>query len=157
MRSMQWDQVNAVLEQFAARVGLEECTLDERGSAQLAFDDVFVSLLLDEERGALLLLTNVGRPQASAEIYGWLLDANLFWSGGRGATLARDPAARSIILQRPLPVAGLEPEHLEAALENFVGAAEELRRRLAQAEGSQVPDRGEERLALQLMQHLLRA
>ncbi len=157
MNSMQRHQVNAILEQFGAQVGLEECALDEHGTAQLAFDDVFVSLLLDEERGALLLLATVGRPQASAELYGWLLDANLFWLGARGATLARDPAGRSIVLQRSLPVAGLDLKQLETEFESLVGAAEELRRRLTQHEAGTTAERGEEPQALQLMQHLLRA
>ncbi len=156
MNSTQQNQVNAILEQFGAQVGLEECALDEHGTAQLAFDDVFVNLLLDEERGALLLLATVGRPQASAEIYGWLLDANLFWLGARGATLARDPAGRSIVLQRSLPVAGLDLKQFEAELESQVGTAEELRRRLAQYEAG-TADGGGEPGALQLMQHLLRA
>ncbi len=156
MSSTQRQQVNVVLRHFGKRVGLEKCELDERGAAQLAFDDEFVSLLLDEARGTLLLLASVGRPKADAELYGYLLDANLFWSDARGSTIARDPAGHSIVLQHQLPIAGLEPEHLEGALEKFVSAAEQLRRRLADAGASDSSD-GEERLELRIAQHLLRA
>ncbi len=150
-------QVNAILERFAAQAGLEECALDEHGTVQLAFDDVFVSLLLDEGRSALLLLATVDCPQASAEIYGWLLDANLFWSGAHGATLARDAVSRSIVLQRSLPVAGLELGPFEAALGSFVGAAEELRQRLAQGEAGASPAPHDGQGEQQLMQHTFRA
>lgn len=36
-------QVNGILEQFAVRVGLDACKLDDEGGAQFAFDDVLVS------------------------------------------------------------------------------------------------------------------
>jgi hypothetical protein len=157
MESTWRQQVNALLERFGARVGLEKCALNEQGSALLAFDDVFVSLLLNESGGALLLLASVGGPAASAEIYGLLLDANLLWSGTRGATLARDPAGHTIILQRSLQVAGLEPEHLEVALESFVCAAEKLCQLLRMHDCGVSAEDGGERLAPQFLQNLLRA
>lgn len=77
-------------------------------------------------------MSPVGRPQASSEIYGWLLDANLFWLGTAGATLARDAASGSVVLQRSLPGARLDLEQFEAALQTLVDTAERLRGRLAQ-------------------------
>jgi hypothetical protein len=132
MTSPLYHQVNAVLGQFGAHVGLPGCALDDEGAAQLALDEVFVTLLLDEPAGSLLLLSPVGRPQPSSEIYGWLLDANLFWSGTAGATLARDAASGSVVLQRSLPGAGLDLEQFETALQTLVDAAERLRGRLAE-------------------------
>ena len=135
--------------------GLYDCELDERGTALLALDDVPVSLLLDEERGALLLLTTIGRPPATAETYGWLLDANLFWGGTRGATLARDAAGGTIILQWSLPFADLRAEDLESALELFVTTAEGMRKQLEQRDAGPSPEDGGD--LTPLMQHLLRA
>jgi Tir chaperone protein (CesT) family len=130
-------QVNTVLEQFGAHVGLDVCMLDEEGGAQLALDDTYVSLLLDPTAESLVFLSSIGRPEASAEIYGRLLDANLFWSGALGSTsLAREAASRSIVLQRSVPVAGLDLERFEAALEGFVDSAERLRDTLVAGEGS---------------------
>ncbi|WP_129781742.1 type III secretion system chaperone [Peristeroidobacter soli] len=155
MDSTQWHEANAAVEHFGAQTGLEQCSLDERGTALLAFDDVPVSLLLDETNGALLLLATIGRPPASAQTYGWLLDANLFWAATHGATVARDVAAGTIFLQQSLPVAGLQSEHLEAALQRFVTSVEELRRRLGQTDAGPSPDdRGE---LTSFMQHLVRA
>lgn len=44
------NQVNGILEQFGAQVGLPSCEPDEDGGLQFALDDVLISLLLDEER-----------------------------------------------------------------------------------------------------------
>jgi Tir chaperone protein (CesT) family len=129
-------QVNSVLEQFGTHIGLDACMLDEEGGAQLALDDVYVSLLLDDTAESLVFLSSIGRPEASAEIYGRLLDANLFWSGAGGSTLAREAASRSIVLQRSLPVAGLDLERFEAALQGFVDSAERLRDTLVAGDAS---------------------
>lgn len=155
MTSTQWQEVNEIVKCFGARAGLDQCSLDDRGTALLTFDDVPVSLLLDEERGALLLLATVGRPPATAEIYGWLLDANLFWAGTRGATLSREAAAGVILLQQSLPVADLQAEALETSLERFVTTVENLRSQLGQHDADPLPNDTHE--LTPLMQHLLRA
>jgi hypothetical protein len=155
VNSTQWHEADAAVKRFGAQAGLEACALDEHGAALLTFDDVPVSLLLDEETGALLLLATIGRPPASAETYGWLLDTNLFWAGTRGTTLARDAAGGTIILQQSLPSAGLQSEDLETALERFVTTVESLRRQLGQRDAGPSPDDGGE--FAPFMQHLLRA
>ncbi len=127
MNSTLTNQVNGILEQFAAQVGVASCALDEEGGLEFALDDTLVSLLLDEEKGQLLMLSSLGRPAPTAEIYGRLLDANFFWSDSAGATLARDSASRAIILQRSLVVEGLDYPVFEQALQRFVDAAERLR------------------------------
>jgi hypothetical protein len=157
MISTQREEVNALLKRFGGQYGLDACALDQQGSALLAFDDLFVDVLLDEERGELLILATVGRPAPSAEIYGWLLDGNLFGLGARGMALARDPAGHSIILRRALPITSLELDQFEAALQEFLLAAESVRRRLALSEAAGTGDRAEAHLAPQLMQNLLRA
>ena len=123
-------RVNHVLAEFATRVGLGTCQLDDEGGAQFAIDDVLVSLLLDDDAKALLLLASVGHPEPGAEIYGKLLDANLFWDGAGGATLARVPASGAIVLQRSLRWDDIEIGEFEAALQRFVDAAERFARRL---------------------------
>jgi Tir chaperone protein (CesT) family len=140
MNSTQWYEVNTAVKRFGRQAGLENCTLDERGTALLTFDDAPVSLLLDEDRGALLLLATIGSPQARAETYGWLLDTNLFWGSTCGATLARDAAGGTIILQQPVPTAGIQSEDLEVALERFVNTAEHLRKELAHWDAGPSPD-----------------
>ena len=155
MNSTQWHEVNAAVRRFGAQAGLDDCSLDERGTALLTFDDAPVSLMLDEERRALLLLSTIGRLPARPEIYGWLLDANLFWADTRGATLAKDAAGGSIILQQSLSAAGLQPEHLEVALERFVTTVENLRRKLAHWDAIPPPDDGGE--LAPLMHQMLRA
>lgn len=153
MSSTQLHTVNALLEQFGNRFGLAECALDEQGSALLAFDDVLVDLLMDEERDELLLLATVGRPAANVDLYGWLLDANLF---ARGTTFARDPANQSIILRSALPIDRLEIDGFEAALEHFIATAERVRPRLASSETVESAG-SQSRPSQQLIEQFLRA
>jgi len=155
MNSTQWHEVNAAVKRFGAQVGLDDCTLDERGTALLIFDDAPVSLMLDEEHDALLLLSTIGRLPARAETYGWLLDANLFWAATRGATLAKDAGGGTIILQHSLSAAGLQPEDLEVALERFVTTVENWRRKFAQWDAVPPPDEADEMAPL--MHQMLRA
>lgn len=146
-------QVDAVLERFATHVGLAVCALDEEGGAQLALDDVFVSLLLDEPVGILWLLSSIGRPAPAAEIYAALLDANLFGAGTDGATLAREPGSHCIVLQQGLPVAGLDLDLFETALRRLTDAAERLR---AMLEGAGSPPGLTEDGGGQVSEHAIR-
>lgn len=116
MSSILRNQVDDVLGKFAAQAGPEDLRLDEEGSAQFALDETFVSLDLDEAAGQVML-SPVGQPAAAAEIYGRLLDSNLFWSGADGATLARDSTSGTIVLLRQLPVEGLDLQGFEVARE----------------------------------------
>ncbi|CCB66687.1 type III secretion system chaperone [Hyphomicrobium sp. MC1] len=120
------NQVNGVLEQFGAQVGVPSCALDDEGGLEFALDNTHVSLLLDEDKGALLMLSTLGRPPATAETYGRLLDANFFWSDFDGVTLARDSISQAIVLQRSLAVEGLDYPKFEQGLQRFVETAERL-------------------------------
>ena len=155
MNSPLHHQVNAVLERFAAHVGLSVCTLDEEGGAQLALDDVLVSLLVDDSAGTLLLLSSIGQPEPTVQTYASLLDANLFWSGTGGATLAREASSGSIVLQHALPVAGLDLDPFETALQGFVDTVEWLRAVL-EADGAPIEPAETNGRAL-TPQHVIRA
>lgn len=128
-------EIDSILDGFAARIELEGFALDADGNAQLAFDDVLVHLQLDEADDRLLMLAPLGTPGAdAADTYRLLLDANFFWSETNGATAARDPASGAVVLMRGVQVTGLGADQFEAALQGFVNAAEALTRRLTAAE-----------------------
>lgn len=120
-------QTDGLLTELADRIGLAGLALDSEGSAQLAFDDVFVSLQLDEDAGYLVLTSPIGEPAGDkAEAYGRLLDANHYWSATGGGTLSRQRDSGVVFLQRGLPVSGLDGAAFETELQRFVDAAEAL-------------------------------
>lgn len=136
---MDRDRIDRLLAEFGERLELEGLALDEEGVAQLALDDVLVTLEHDEAGGRLVMTAPLGEPRGDrAEAYGRLLDANLFWSGTDGATLARERASGMVVMMRALPVAGLDPDGFEGALRGFVDAAERIASDLAEPEAAPV-------------------
>jgi hypothetical protein len=134
-------EIDSILDGFAARIELDGFALDADGNAQLAFDDVLVHLQLDEADDRLLMLAPLGTPGAdAADTYRQLLDANFFWSETNGATAARDPASGAVVLMQGVQVTGLGADQFEAALQGFVNAAEALTKRLAAAEDQEASE-----------------
>ena len=75
-----------------------------------------------QDQGSLLLLASIlgtegPKPPAFLQI---MLESNFLWQGGRGATLAIEPASGVITLEQRLPLAGLAYPEFQAALEVFV-------------------------------------
>ena len=135
-------QVNGILEQFAAQVELDSCQLDEDSCAQFALDDILISLMLDEPAAALLLMATVGQVPATAEAYGKLLDANLFFHETAGHSLARDSGSRTIVVQRRLLLDGLDYARFEAGLQDLAAVTGRLRAAVAADEESAGEDDG---------------
>jgi hypothetical protein len=125
MNSANRERADRLLAEFGALIGLDGLALDEAGNAQLAFDEVFVNLDLDEARNALVATAPLGDTQAP-DVYARLLDANLFWSGTAGGTIAREPVTGSIVLLHDFPLSEHDSTSFSSALEGFVDAAETL-------------------------------
>lgn len=119
--------VNQILAEFATSLGVKDYELTEEGHANLELDDTPIALMLDETSGTLVLLSSLGKLEESADSYGKLLDANLFWKDTAGATLARNPDTRSIVIQRPLSVESLDYPRFCNVLLEFVQTCENLR------------------------------
>ncbi len=139
MSSTLHNQVNGILEQFAAQVELDSCQLDEDGCAQFALDDILISLMLDDPAAALLLMATVGQVPATAEAYGKLLDANLFFAETAGTTLARDSGSNMIVVQRRLPCDGLDITRFESGLQGIADVTERMRAAVA-GEDAEAPE-----------------
>jgi hypothetical protein len=120
-------QVNHILTEFAISLGVKNYELTAEGHANLELDDVPVALMLDDTSGTLVLLSSLGKLEESPEAYGRLLDANLFWKDTAGATLARNPDTRSIVIHRPLSVESLDYPRFCNVLLEFVQTCENLR------------------------------
>lgn len=117
---------------LGAALGIDDLQLDENGYAALGFDDLLVNFELDEERERLLLTASLGRPEGDKlAAYELLLAANYLWQGTGGGTLALEEESGEIVLQKPLPLATLDQQALETAIEVYVDTAELWARHLA--------------------------
>lgn len=125
------EQFDRVLAAFGATVGLDRLALDEAGTGALFIDEVAVNLEVDEAQGRLLLYAALGVPEGDpAAAHVAMLEANLFWQGTAGATLALQPETGAALLVRALPMAELDEVGFETALQTFVEMAEAWEGRL---------------------------
>ena len=122
-------------------LGIDDLQLDENGYAALGFDDLLVNFELDEERDRLLLTASLGQPEGNKQAaYELLMSANYLWQGTGGGTLALEESSGEIILQKPLPIATLDQQALEMAIEIFVDTAELWAQQLAAGSGDESTD-----------------
>lgn len=118
--------VDAILGELGANIGLPRLALGETGACHLSFDGkTVVSLSLDPSSDDLVLATPVGFAAGTdTAVLVRLLDANFAGRGTRGATLARDAETGGIVLSVRLPLPGLRIATLERRLLDFVATAE---------------------------------
>lgn len=135
------EQINLLLGEFGREIGLDGLTLDADGHAALAFDDVLVNLELEEDDDRLLFYAYLGgiRGDAPAAMRA-MLEANLFWRGADGGTLAMERATGGVVLELAVPAASLDRARLEAVLERFINTAEEWTQRLGAGEAAKAAD-----------------
>ena len=139
-------QVNAILEQFAAQVGLPSVALDPSDRVQIALDDVIIRIEFDPDGANLILVAPIGEPDSpSLRSYERLLEANLFWHATGGATIARDAGSGVLLLHRMLHVASLDAAGFDAAILTLCGATETIREILATADQGTRNDRTDDR------------
>lgn len=124
---MPLEQIQPLITAFGARIELPELALDEDGYAGLTFDEVEVHLQFDPVNDDLLLFTPLGQLNDDARPTGaeLLLQANLFWSGTGGATLAMQPGDHAVMLHDRQAAAALDDTGLERWIETFVSVAEQ--------------------------------
>jgi hypothetical protein len=124
---MSIDTAQQLIGALGAGIGLPDLRLDDDGYCLLSVDDLELHLQYDADGDDLIAFSRLGSldedalPQAAP----LLLQANLFWSGTNGATLALQPGDLGVMLQNRHAVAGLEPGTLDRWLEGFVTAAEQ--------------------------------
>ena len=128
-------QVNLILQQFAAHLGLPDIALNSSDGVQIALDDVILRIEFDPDEANLMLIAPIGEPdRPTLRTYERLLDANLFWQATGGATIARDSGSGLLLLQRILHVASLDAAGFDAAILSLCAATESIRGLLAGAD-----------------------
>lgn len=124
-----------LVEQFAARMGVAGLALDAHGCAALESQQgVTVNLEHDAAQDLLHLYSHLGADPARDRetLYAAMLDANLFGQGTGGATLARDPQDRMLVLCQTVAPASLTGETFESLVLAFMDNAQQWRERLSE-------------------------
>lgn len=138
------EQINLLLTEFGREIGLDGLALDEDGHAALAFDDVLVNFEIEEGGERLLLYAYLGeiRGDAAASMRA-MLEANLFWRGADGGTLAIERATGGVVLELAVPAASLDRSKLQATLERFINTAEDWTQRIGEGRAAKPDDAAE--------------
>ena len=124
---------NAALAGLTADVA-EDLKLDDEGVCRLVFNDGGnIYVVLDAASADLIVWSPAGIVAAEdgAAPLRTLLQANLFWGGTNGATLALAPDGETVILQRRVPLHGLQSEELSGAIEQTLQDATSFNQGLA--------------------------
>ncbi len=127
------DTANAALAGLTADVA-EGLTLDDGGVCRLVFNDGGnIYVVLDAASADLIVWSPAGivAIEDGADALRTLLQANLFWGGTNGATLALATDGETVILQRRVPLHGLKSEELSWAIEQTLQDATSFNQGLA--------------------------
>lgn len=121
--------------EFGERLGAPEIAADEEGYIALTFDDTELHLQYEADADQVVAFTRLGEVEVdrTAEIYGMLLGANLFWQGTRGATFSVEPDLGVVFLADRQPRGGTTVDRLNEWLEGFLDTATYWKKRLAAA------------------------
>lgn len=119
-------EFTALISDFAARHGVDGLSAED-GAAALEVDGIAV--LLSAASGELLATAEIGEPppDGAAAFADLMLEANL----DSDAVFAKSKENGSYLLVRRIPLASIDGEAFDAALEAFVNRAEAWRRLLA--------------------------
>jgi hypothetical protein len=126
-------QVQLLLHDLGKVIGITDLTLGENGRCELTVNDRLEVEISFSDDDRLVLAASVGEmpADAPAERYATLLDANFFWRGTSGATLAVERDSRTVVLVEGVALAGLDARKLETRLGSFVNSAQAWMDRLS--------------------------
>jgi hypothetical protein len=136
-------QVQLLLHDLGKRIGISDLTLNESGRCELTINDSLPIEISAGDDDRIVIAALIGEMAADAPPaqYAMLLDANFFWRGTNGATLAVDRDSRAVVLIEGVSLAGLDAPGLEMRLGSFVNSAQAWMDRLAgKAEASDAKD-----------------
>ena len=123
---MSLDLANNLLNTFGLTIGIDGLRLDDQGYCCLRFDALDTHFQYDQADDSLVLFARLGAldEDALAEGCAWMMNANLFWAGTNGATLALQPGPNLVFLQTKTPVQAMDYPRFERWLGEFVSAAD---------------------------------
>lgn len=127
-----------LLSAYGRIAGLPDLKFEPHGCARLLFDGtIAVDLEIDEDAGCVQVYGVLGPvPDLGREgVYRALLEANMFGTQTRGATLSIDPVQHEVLLSRRVDVAVMTSGQAFGDLLNeFAGTLDQWRTRLQAGE-----------------------
>jgi uncharacterized protein (DUF58 family) len=123
--------------------GGDAVRLDDDGVCRLVFENGGnMYFILDAASAALVVWLPAGilpaEPAQAATVLRQLMQANLFWGGTNGATLSLAADGETVILQRRVPLYGLDGEELAFFVEQMLEDATNFNQGLALS--AELPD-----------------
>ena len=124
----------ALVKELGERVGAPDLASDDEGYTGLEVDGLAVHLQHEPDDDLVMVFARLGEVEEirAEQIYGYLLAANLFWQGTKGATLSLEPATNIVFIADRRPMEGLRLDSLLPWLDRFADVAGYWRRRLAE-------------------------
>ena len=122
-----------LLKELGEAVRIPDLAADETGYAGLDISGMLVHFQLNPHTGIVTVFTQLGKvpDEHRAAVNEWLLDANLFWQGTRGATIGADIENHEIVIEKQVDSAHLDGADLVAFVDSFQRTAEAWRGYLA--------------------------
>ena len=120
------DQFADLLSDFGKEIGIPELAFDENGTCSLIFDEVVVNIEKNTEDGKLFFYSNLGTIPATQRegFYKTLLEANAFYKGTGGGTLAIDESSNIVLFLYQVPVKSLDHGTFSKTMENYINIVE---------------------------------
>ncbi|MDQ5907966.1 MAG: hypothetical protein QG599_57 [Pseudomonadota bacterium] len=124
---MSVELANNLLNTFGLTIGIDGLCLDEQGYCCLRFDALDTHFQYNQANDNLVLFAQLGKLDEDALADGctWMMNANLFWAGTNGGTLAVQPGVNLVFLQTRTPIQGMDYPCFERWVGEFVSATDQ--------------------------------
>ena len=134
------EDVDAVLEELAERLGIDTLALDENNATELIVDDEIALYLvyLNHLPGLIAAIPMPPGVADSPELLASLLRTNMFWDQTHGGTFGMVPGLEEPMLCRLIVLTERDAEKLDQELATFVELGKTWREELA-SRGDQQP------------------
>ena len=120
------EQITGLLSALGNEIGIADLSPDDNGACSLFFDELVVNMEYHKESNLLHLYSHLGTLPGDGreELFVRMLEANCFYRGTQGGTLAIDEEADAALLFYQTPVDLLNEADFLRIVENFVNVAD---------------------------------
>ena len=121
-----------LIQDFGDRFGIEGIQTDDDESLKLKIDDMTLEIFLAPDGKNVFLCSEFGNPPPDGELQfnQIMLKANFMLQSTQGATLAQNPETNRYVLNKPVPLLGLDLDSFCENVEAFINQVEEWNRLL---------------------------
>ena len=120
------DHFAELLTAFGQEIGIPDLAFDANGTCSLIFDDMVVNIEKNTEGEKIFLYSTVGTIPATDKepFYKMLLEANAFFKGTGGGTLAIDEPSCAVLFLYQMSVKAMDNAAFSRTIENFINITE---------------------------------